>query len=348
MSTPAPAPTPNSFKNRVFSNSSLKNMLNSVSNSGTSTPNVMEKTDSVVNLTKPSLYGIYNDNSVLNLNKEGEDVDEYIENSKLYINQQTSEGESSVASGQKSSRKTEVPLLVRWIKTFVKVVILAGAAYLYNETTKHIHNNHIQVSKLTYEPLFITNMFLTNFVHKLKPFSSYGKTNTYSISWIDNFLALSIQGLVMGLIHPMMDCVLPTSMTKRLLSSDPNASGSKDAHLFNDLVRALVTFLGISYAVRKIEWSSSLQVLMIWSLLNPGLWLLLDGTISGFLSSLLIATLACLSVYLQNYDLVLQYANQFLQLGKDDDFIAIWLYVGSFFFCGLIIFGKLGRGLFGH
>lgn len=345
------ASTPNSFKNRVFSSTSLKNMLNSVSNSGTSTPNVMEKTDSVVNLTKPSLYGIYNDNSLLNLNKESEDVDEYIEGSKLYINsprKQNIDGESPVASGPKGSRRTEVPLIIRWIKTFIKVVILAGAAYLYNETSKHIHNNHIQVSKLTYEPLFITNMFLSNFIHKLKPFSSYTKANTYSINWIDNFLALSIQGLIMSLIHPMMDCILPASLTKRLLSSDPNSSRNRDAHLFNDLVRALVTFLGISYAVRKIEWSSSLQVLMIWSLLNPGLWLLLDGTISGFLSSLLIATLACLCVYMQNYELVVQYANQFFQIGKDDDFIAIWLYVGSFFFCGLIIFGKLGRGLFGH
>lgn len=343
--------TQNSFKNRVFSNTSLKNMLNSVSNSGTSTPNVMEKTDSVVNLTKPSLYGIYNDNSLLNLSKESEDVDEYIENSKHYLNspqQSANEGDALLSNVPMTPKKSRVPLIATWIKTLVKIVILAGAAYLYNEATKHIHNNHIQVSKLTYKPLFITNMFLSNFIHRLKPVSSYTSTKTYSINWIDKFLALSIQGLIMALIHPIMDYILPKSLTRRLLSSDPNASRSRDVHLFNDLVRALVTFLGISYAVRKIEWSSSLQVLMIWSLLNPGLWLLLDGTISGFLSSLLIATLACLCVYLQNYELMAQYTNQFFKLGNDDDFIAIWLYVGSFFFCGLIIFGKLGRGLFGH
>lgn len=342
--------TSNSIKNRVFSSSSLKNMLNSVSNSGTSTPNIMEKTDSVVNLTKPSLYGIYNDNSLLNLNKESEDVDEYMENSKLYLKSQPQPigKEDSSPAIPAASKKPQVSLVVIVVRTAVKIAILAVAAYLYNETTKHIHNNHIQMSTLTYKPLFITNMFLSNFIHKLKPFSGYTTTTFYSVNWIDNFLALSIQGLIMALIHPIMDYILPKSLTRRLLSSDPNSNGSKDANLFNDLVRALVTFLGISYAVRKIEWSSSLQVLMIWSLLNPGLWLLLDGTISGFLASLLMATSACLCVYMQNYELVVQYSNQFFQLGTDDDFIATWLYIGSFFFCGLIIFGKLGRGLFGH
>lgn len=343
--------TPTSFKKKVFSSTSLKNMLSSVSNSGTSTPRVMEKTDSVVNLTKPSLYGIYNDNSLLNLNKESEDVDEYIENSKLYVNPRggtSGQGKAFQDDGSTSSSKPGDSTFVRGVKTIVKIFVLAGAAYLYNEATKHIHNNHIQVSRLTYEPLFITNMFLSKFIHNLKPFSMYVLKSTTSINWIDNLLALMIQGLIMGLIHPIMDYILPSSLTKRLLSSDPNANQRRDAHLLNDLIRSLVTFLGISYAVRKIEWSSALQVLIIWSLLNPALWLLLDGTISGFLSSLIIATLACTCVYLQNYNLIEQYANQFFQLGKNDDFIAIWLWVGSFFFCGLIIFGKLGRALFGH
>lgn len=145
----------------------------------------------------------------------------------------------------------------------------------------------------------------------------------------------------MSLIHPIMDYLLPASFTKRLLSSNPDPNKNRNVNLFNDMIRLLITFLGISYAIRNIEWTSSLQISMIWSLLNPGLWLLLDGTASGFISSLGGASGACLLVYIQNFEIF-----KLAELASKENVIALWMWIGSFFFCGLIIFGKLGRALF--
>ena len=71
------------------------------------------------------------------------------------------------------------------------------------------------------------------------------------------------------------------------------------------MIRSSVAFLGVSYAIRNIEWSSFLQVAIIYSLVSPGLWLLLDGTISGLIGSLVVSIAACSVVYYQNY----QYLN---------------------------------------
>ena len=75
-----------------------------------------------------------------------------------------------------------------------------------------------------------------------------------------------------------------------------------------------------------------LQVAIIYSLVSPGLWLLLDGTISGLIGSLVVSIAACSVVYYQNY----QYLN-----GVGDaspvELVAIWLWIGSFVFGGLIV-----------
>ena len=297
----------------------LSNNISGAS-SGVSTP-VMEKTDSVVNLTKPSLYGIYHDNLFVDLNKEDDN----------YPAVQTPP-KQPVAT--ESLPQLSLPILV------AKIATLAVAAFFYNSLTTHIHNQHIETLS-GFKPLLVTNKVLSNLVSSLKPSSLLSCLVPKSV---DAVVSLTAEGMVMGLMHPVMDRVLPAYLTKRLLTSNPDGRTTAPAALFHDLMRLVVTFLGISYAVRNVEWSSSLQVLIIWLLLNPGLWLLLDGTISGFISSVAVAALACLGVYVQSYDAIHSFLN--LVLLNQEDFYAIWLWTGSFFFCGLILFGKLGRALF--
>ena len=83
-----------------------------------------------------------------------------------------------------------------------------------------------------------------------------------------------------------------------------------------------------------------LQVAIIYSLVSPGLWLLLDGTISGLIGSLVVSIAACSVVYYQNY----QYLN-----GVGDASPVELVAIGY----GLVVlfwwsysFGKLGRFLF--
>lgn len=352
----------------------------SAATSGTSIPYKMSKTDSVVNLTKPSLYGIYDDNlSFLTGSKDDIDTDMYmtppaLKQSRLSEDDLDDDQYGNVQDERLRRRgsSSQSQPVARWrlLKNVpqaaqlpVKLGILTLACFVYNEVTKNIHNSHfLQVSSIVNQPLSITNTLISQFSSRLRPVRVLGNVASagsvasgVTVYWIDQLLALVIQGLVMGSIHPIMDRILPNSLSTRLLSLAPQSqrnlrsatkAGSASRHqidaansaLTNDLIRSFITFLGLLYAVRNVEWTLALQVSILWSLLNPCLWLLLDGTISGFISSTLAALAACVCVYFQSYQLIVEQDR--------DNFIAIWLWVASFFFCGLILFGKLGRALF--
>lgn len=321
-------------------------MVPSRADSPMSTDAKLGKTDSVINLTRSSLYGIYNDNSELNLNKDYDSMDILPLNDRPYVRAQELEDISHKGSKGRSNARPQS--YAHKVLTFAgKIMVLSLCAFLYNEATKHIHNRHIESSVLSEQPLLMSTIFLSRLVHNVKEKVTTPLRKVLFLpqnSYADYIVALVLQGSIMGLVHPIMDSILPPTLTKRLLSSNPNNLQTK-GNIWNDLLRSLVTFLGISYAVRKIEWSSSLQALMVWSLLNPGLWLLLDGTISGFLSSVAVAGLACVCVYYQDPTMTVDLSQ--VNLPKENaEMISPWLWVGSFFFCSLIIFGKIGRGLF--
>ncbi|KAK6200409.1 insulin-induced protein-domain-containing protein [Scheffersomyces amazonensis] len=329
--------------------------------SGASTPQ-LDRTDSVINLTKSALYGIYNDNSLLNLNQELNDSSTDLNVNDLtshlhqhHHNLQTNGNFNSHAMSPDGSLSSSIDSTIEEESEFntkptislsntpllFKILLLSSSAFIYNEITKHINYNHFGDNELATFPMTITNVFFFSLLEKFKV-GNYIPINDEFVIILDQIFALTVQGLLMGTIHPLMDYLLPSAFSKRLLSSNPTPHHSTSySNLFNDLLRASITFLGISYAIRNIEWSSFLQVSIIFSFLNPGLWILLDGTFSGFLSSLLVSSLACLMVYLENYTFINQY-NFF----NHEDILALWLWIGSFFFCGLIIFGKIGRGLF--
>lgn len=290
--------------------------------SGASTPK-MEKTDSVLNLTKPSLYGIYNTSS-LSLNKDNEEVEEYIEGSKLHITAKDAHPESAQLH-PKHTVKTTPGQFVLWLVT--RLAIVAFAAFLYNQVTQNIHLAHVDGTGL------LINQYLENFVEAWKLYQAWVKQ--YDLEIVDRAVAWSLEGFLLSIVVPVLDKVLP-SFSRRLLSSNPNPYHR--GNLANDLIRSLITFLGITYAIRHIEWNSLLQMAMTWSLVNPALWLLLDGTINGFLASTTVAFVASAIIYFQNLGVIVLDQNSL---------ITIFLYVGSFFFCGVIIFGKLGRFLFG-
>ena len=135
---------------------------------------------------------------------------------------------------------------------------------------------------------------------------------------IDETFALMIQGLVMASFHPILDYYLPKSLTKRLLSSNPNPSSSTSySTLINDLIRSSVAFLGVSYAIRNIEWSSFYKLPSFIHWLTR-IVVITDGTISGLIGSLVVSIAACSVVYYQNY----QYLN-----GVGDASQWNWLYL---------------------
>lgn len=279
----------------------------------------IEKTDSVVNLTKPPLYSIYNESSVTALNGEEE------EDEGLYITK---------THAPQAPPVPHQSLPVMALKFIAKVAFLAVFAFIYNEVSQKLRNDHIKLDKLTFQPLYVTEILLTNSLRTLKPLAYFTADPNLNYAAV-----LVVQGLIMGVFHPIMDFAMPPHLNKRLLSSNPNPGKS---NIFNDVLRSLITFMGISYAIRHIEWSSQLQVSIVWSLLSPGLWLILDGTLGGLVASLALSTYGCLLIYVTNVDVFRQYGKML----APHEFTPIWLWTASFFFCGVIIFGTLGRALF--
>ncbi|GME51837.1 INSIG domain-containing protein [Neofusicoccum parvum] len=57
---------------------------------------------------------------------------------------------------------------------------------------------------------------------------------------------------------------------------------------WNDVVRSVGAFVGIAFAIRKLQWQSTLQISLTLALVNPALWYLLDRSKPGFTLSMLV------------------------------------------------------------
>lgn len=295
----------------------------------------IEKTDSVVNLTKPSLYSIYNENSEIALNKD-EEIDD--NEPSLYPTQ------TAIPNEQEEYEPLfDGPFHIFAAKILIKCVILAACVGLYNGATKYIKTSHIKIDTNTFQPLYLSETMFANTVKFFNPvtriFNAFGVFNVNPI--YDYLVLLFIQGTIMGCLVPLIDYSMPKEQNYRIFSSNPDPRKRYvPSVLFNEILRLIITFLGVSYAIRHIEWASPFQVSAVWSCLDPILWLLLDGTTGGFLGAISITGYGGMLIYFTNLDLI-----KATEMGFPDK-MALWLWIGSYFFCGIIIFGKIGRALF--
>lgn len=288
----------------------------------------MQKTDSVVNLTKSSLYGIYNSSSS-NINAENEEVEEYLDGAKLHIKAEDSHPVPKKTT--KPRRATQPSHATQATKVVFRMVAVIAAAQLYNEVTRNIHTTHVDVDGAQ------INAYLESFMQSMKPSSSSLVPKGMDFGAVDTIMALLMEGLALSSVLPFLDTFMPKWCTRRVMSSNPDPYHR--GNLQTDIMRSLIAFLGISYAIRNIQWKLSLQMALTWTLINPGLWMILDGTVSGFIASLGVAIGCSLAIYGQH------------DVSFSADFestFTIFLFIASFFFCGVIIFGKLGRILFGQ
>lgn len=265
----------------------------------------IDETD--INLTKAPLYSIYDN-----------DLDKDNDDNEIYNSLNSNIEKNKVNESHTIVHTPKPHLFKKILKLTASLLILSASGILYNQLGQHIHDNHILVPELASKPLDIGIKISNQLVF-----------NGVAPKW----LIYSIEGILFGLVQPIFD--------KYIFRSKPYSKDSSSTPFGIDtssIVRAAVAFLGVSFAVRKIEWSSSIQASIAWSLLSPCLWLLLDGTLSGFFTGVFVASIASFSVIV------------FEGLPKnwyqDFEFTAVMLWLGNFFFFGLIIFGKIGRYLF--
>lgn len=315
------------LRRAVLSNNASSDSLGGSKSTG------LQTSESEANLIRPALYSIYNTDSVTELSKDDEENASFIEfATKEHLKKQKEQRQQEVLMQNRRTMVQEV------IITTGKLLCMGASAFLYNNLVSYITSRQIDSSDFQ-QQFNISKGFLQRFIAGFR-ISKHVSGIPSELETVDEIVGLLFQGLVMSLFHPLMDSVLPQFMTKRLLLSNPDATKSLRQNVFSDSLRAVVAVLGVSYAIRKIEFNTMWQMAIVWSLLNPSLWLLLDGTLSGFAASSLVTFAGCVRIYFQN-----KRACQALALSMASEYQAIWLWISSFFFCGVIIFGKLGRSL---
>ena len=161
----------------------------------------------------------------------------------------------------------------------------------------------------------------------------------------------------MGINQPIFDLMFPNFFSISVFTLINNKNSTTDNEDGNETVkekknyisissilRMSTAFLGISFALRKLDWESFEENNNLFVLFNLFIWLLLDSTISGLLSSISLSTLTTVFVFTFDPDLHESISNNL----TSKSVYSIGLWIGSFFFCGLILFGKVGRFLFNN
>lgn len=126
------------------------------------------------------------------------------------------------------------------------------------------------------------------------------------------------------------------------------------------VVRSVGAFVGIAYAIRKLPWTSTLQISLTLALVNPFLWYLIDRSVTGFVLSTVVAMIGTTGLMALDSTLIPNplstpstsangtsvtgaagYLADAYRSGKVDS--TIW--VMSVLFCAVLCFGHIGRRL---
>lgn len=140
---------------------------------------------------------------------------------------------------------------------------------------------------------------------------------------------LSVAGLsaiILGLVLPVVDFFMPVSFR----SQSKGAKAGKD---WLSIVRALGAFLGMMYAVSKLQIAT-----IFWCLASPFLWFVLDGSPNGLLAATGTAIGGPLLMYFT-------FPESFSSMSGPENSQVLWWLAASYFGAS-IFFGNLGRRLF--
>ncbi|CDO96604.1 unnamed protein product [Kluyveromyces dobzhanskii CBS 2104] len=216
------------------------------------------------------------------------------EDSEIYENaKKASNGEE--LDGGFAQRARRIPSA---LNVGIAWVVLSAAGIAYHELSKNLHDNHELHNDFTSQPLLL------------------GATIAQSLSfgYVPPWTFYAIEGILFGSFVPIIDWLLGSFDTNPITISS--------------VLRSTNAMLGVSFGIRRIEWSSSLQASGAWFLLNVILWLFFDGTFTMLASGLTVGLITCVTCY--------QHVTDSAQL----------LYFVDFYFLGLLFFTRLGKYLY--
>ncbi|KAL3472196.1 insulin-induced protein-domain-containing protein [Aspergillus californicus] len=296
----------------------------------------ISRNGSIMNLTSPTLYGIYSPTAFESIRDENSSWGTEAETQPPSPNsprvQPTFERPDSAAVLRTRSRLNHGLFRGVILPQVLRSATLFAFGVVYGIITIHLHENHwITPVKLEY----------THF---------YG-------SW-DYLGFWGITGVAIGNVLPLLDSYLNGGAKDRTRSGN-NQDASEPVLSWPAVVRSVGAFVGIAFAMRRTPWESTTQASITLALANPVLWYLIDHSKTGFIMSTLVGLGGMGLLLGLKPDLIPATessvsATPFLNgtgpegtlaAGITQESVAVRTWVASVLFCACVCFGNIGRQL---
>ena len=275
-------------------------------------------TPSMVNLTKPQLYSLYDEE--ITDPKESKSLYNIVNTSDRLTPDVSSDGAVRSSVGRTSSVSpmpihSRVTFLGKLRRYVANLVVLSVCGIIYFEISKNLHDNHQLHPDFIFRPIVV--------IIKLLDLIFEGQIPEFLQNY---WVVFAIEGILFGCIIRFLDIV-----AEKLRFSDVKSRNERErsGSIFS-ILRLVNAMFGVTFGIRKIQWQSSLQASGAWGLLNFVLWLFFDGSVSLLVNSLLAS---CGITFTCWYEL----------MASDSWELAQFLYLWDFYFLGFLIFGRISR-----
>ncbi|KAL4781184.1 insulin-induced protein-domain-containing protein [Aspergillus varians] len=296
----------------------------------------ISRNGSIMNLTSPTLYGIYSPTAFEGTRDEDSSWGTEAPLGPDSPKPQPPLGRTESAAVRRTRSRLSQGLFRGVIlPQTIRSVLLLAFGVSYGIITIHLHENHwITPVKLEY----------THF---------YG-------SW--EYLGFwALTGVAIGNALPWFDSFLDgaSGRTTEEKQSSNDENSAELALSWPAVVRSVGAFIGIAFAMRRTPWESTTQASLTLALVNPVLWYLIDRTKTGFMLSttlaiggmgLLLGLKPDLIPSTESSAPVIPSLNgtgpaSTLAAGITQESIAVRTWVASVLFCACVCFGNIGRQL---
>ncbi|RDW57934.1 INSIG family protein [Aspergillus mulundensis] len=330
------------------------------SNTGTLTPKepgsaAISRNESIMNLTSPTLYGIYSPTAFEGVRDEdsawGTEADPNGPKVPPTLARNRTESAAVLRTRSRLSHGLFRGVI---LPQTIRSALLFAFGVVYGIITIHLHENHwITPVKLEY----------THFYGSWEYLGFWGLT-----------------GVAIGNVLPWLDSYLDGAV------AEGKQSGNDSAELalsWSAVVRSVGAFVGIAFAMvkslpcqlfpetlaniricflqRRTPWESTTQASLTLALVNPVLWYLIDRTKTGFILSTTLAIGGMGLLLGLKPDLIPANessastipalngtgAEATLVSGLTQESMAVRTWVASVLFCACVCFGNIGRQLAG-
>ncbi|KAL2808109.1 insulin-induced protein-domain-containing protein [Aspergillus granulosus] len=311
-------------------------------NPGTLTPRepgsaAISRNGSIMNLTSPTLYGIYSPTAFESIRDDhspwGTESEIQPRNPNSVKVQPTTGRTDSAAVLRTRSRLSHGLFRGVILPQALRSTLLFAFGVVYGIITIHLHENHwITPVKLEY----------THF---------YG-------SW--QYLGLwGVTGIAIGNVLPWLDSFVDGASRTENKRSSNDQNSSELALSWPAVVRSVGAFVGIAFAMRRTPWESTTQASLTLAMVNPVLWYLIDRTKTGFILSTTLGVGSMGLLLGLKPDLIPSTeasapaipslngtgAESTAVTGITQESIAVRTWVASVLFCAIVCFGNIGRQL---